>query len=69
MLDGVIAFPPEYAARYRARGYWQDKALATEFATVFERYASRVALIDGERRYSYADIDRLSDNLALNLVA
>ena len=29
MLDGVIAFPPEYAARYRARGYWQDKALAT----------------------------------------
>ena len=69
MLDGVIAFPPEYAQRYRARGYWQDKSLATEFAAVFARYASRVALIDGERRYSYADIDRLSDNLALNLVA
>src|SRR6516164_6810570 len=69
MLDGVIAFPREYAQRCRARGYWQDKALATEFAAVFVRYASRVALIDGERRYSYADIDRLSDNLALNLVA
>src|SRR5215475_14434071 len=69
MLDGVVAFPPEYAQRYRERGYWQDKSLATEFAAVFVRYASRVALIDGERRYSYADIDRLSDNLALNLVA
>ena len=37
MLDGVVKFPPEYAKRYRARGYWQDKSLATEFAAVFER--------------------------------
>jgi 2,3-dihydroxybenzoate-AMP ligase len=69
MLDGVVKFPPEYAKRYRERGYWQDKSLATEFAAVFARFADRVALIDGERRYSYADVDRLSDNLARNLIA
>src|SRR6185503_9119639 len=39
-----------------------------EFATVFEKYADRVALVDGERVYTYADVDRLSDNLALNLL-
>ena len=69
MLDGVVKFPPEYAKRYRARGYWLDKSLATEFAAVFTRFAERVALIDGERRFTYADVDRQSDNLALNLIA
>jgi 2,3-dihydroxybenzoate-AMP ligase len=69
MLDGVVRFPPEYAQRYRERGYWLDKSLATEFDAVFKRFADRTALIDGERRYRYADVDRQSDNLALNLLA
>jgi 2,3-dihydroxybenzoate---[aryl-carrier protein] ligase len=69
MLPGVVHFPPEYAARYRAKGYWEDKSLAQEFAVVFDRFADRVALIDGERQFTYRDVDRLSDNLALNLLA
>jgi 2,3-dihydroxybenzoate-AMP ligase len=68
MLDGVVPFPPEFAKRYRDKGYWQDKSLATEFATVFRSFADRVGLIDGDRQFTYADIDRLSDNLALNLL-
>src|SRR5204863_2489164 len=68
MLQGVVPFPPEFASRYRAKGYWQDQTLAQEFAAVFKKYADRVALIDGERTYTYADIDRLTDNLALNLL-
>src|SRR5438270_11050840 len=67
-LPGVVPFPPEFAARYRAKGYWQDKSLAQEFAAVFRKYADRVALIDGERQFTYADLDRITDNLALNLV-
>ncbi|HXQ51703.1 MAG TPA: AMP-binding protein [Stellaceae bacterium] len=69
MLPGVVPFPPEFAARYRAKGYWRDKSLAEEFASVFATFADRVALIDGERQFTYRDIDRLSDNLALNLLA
>ena len=69
MLEGFVPFPPEFAATYRERGYWQDRSLAQEFAVVFGKFASRTALIDGERSYTYADIDRLSDNLALNLLA
>ncbi len=68
MLPGVVPFPPDFAARYRAKGYWQDRSLAQEFAPVFERFADRVALIDGERQYCYRDIDRITDNLALNLL-
>ena len=68
MLEGVVPFPPEFAAQYRAKGYWRDQTIRDEFAVVWTRYADRVALVDGERQYTYADIDRISDNLALNLL-
>ncbi|HIV69540.1 MAG TPA: AMP-binding protein [Candidatus Aquabacterium excrementipullorum] len=68
MLEGFVPFPEDYAARYRAQGYWRDQSLAQEFAAVFERYAERTALIDGERRYTYAQLDAVSSNLALNLL-
>ena len=69
MLEGFVPFPPQFAATYRARGYWQDRSLAQEFAVVFGKFATRTALIDGDRTYTYADIDRHSENLALNLLA
>ncbi len=68
MLPGVVPFPAELAARYRAKGYWQDKSLAEEFAACFTRFSERVFLVDGDRRYTYAELDRLTDNLALNLL-
>lgn len=68
MLEGFVPFPPADASRYRAQGYWQDRSLAAEFAAVFQRYAERTALIDGERRYTYAQLDAASSNLALNLL-
>ena len=46
MLDGVVRFPPEFAARYRAKGYWEDRSLAAIFGDVFKKYADRVAIID-----------------------
>ena len=68
MLEGAVPFPPEFARRYRDKGYWQDKSLAEEFSLVFRKYGSRTALVDGDRQYTYADIDRFTDNLALNLL-
>jgi 2,3-dihydroxybenzoate-AMP ligase len=69
MLDGVVPFPPEFAARYRARGHWRDQSLATEFAAMFKKFADRVAVIDGARAFTYREVDAISDNLALNLLA
>ena len=68
MLKGVVPFPAEYARRYRERGYWADKSLAQEFKIIFERYTDRVAVIDQERSFTYRELNRLSDNLALNLL-
>jgi 2,3-dihydroxybenzoate-AMP ligase len=68
MLEGFVPFPPEFAARYRERGYWRDQSLAQEFASVFRRFADRTALIDGDRRWTYAELDAASSNLALNLL-
>src|SRR5688572_26594914 len=68
MLDGVVPFPPQFARRYREKGYWRDKSLADEFSEVFRKFQNRTALIDGDRRYSYGDLDGLTDNLALNLL-
>src|SRR6202049_998303 len=68
MLEGVVPFPPEFAQRYRERGYWADKSLAEEFKVVFERYADRVVLIDRDKSITYAELDRLSSNLALHLL-
>ena len=68
MLDGVVPFPPDFARRYREKGYWADKPLAEEYRVVFERYSKRVALIEGSRSFTYQQLNELSDNLALNLL-
>ncbi|HEV8021782.1 MAG TPA: AMP-binding protein [Candidatus Lustribacter sp.] len=68
MLAGVVPFPPDFAARYRKAGYWQDLSLRDEFARIFTRHATRPALNDGDRSFSYADIDKRSTNLARNLL-
>jgi len=69
MLQGFVPFPPEFVQRYRANGYWQDKSLAQEFDAVYKRFADRVLLIDGDHVFTYADIDRITNNLALNLLS
>ncbi len=68
MLKGFVPFPDSFIQLYRERGYWQDRSLCDEFKTVYERYTSRVALVDGDHAYTYTDIDRITTNLALNLL-
>ena len=68
MLEGVVPFPPEFAKRYRDKGYWRDKSLAEEFADVFRQYGDRVAFLDRGKTYTYAQVDRASERLALNLL-
>lgn len=67
MLDGVVPFPDDFAKRYRDKGYWKDQSLAQEFTATFTAMGKRDALTDGQRTYTFTDIDRLSTNLALNL--
>ncbi len=68
MLPGVVPFPPDYAARYRAKGYWEDKSIAQEFDVIFKKHADRVAIVDRDRSITFAELDQQSTNLALNLL-
>ena len=68
MLDGVVRFPPEFAARYRAKGYWQDRSLRETFDQAFQRYADRLAIIDGEQAVTYHELDERATRLAINLL-
>ena len=64
----VTPFPPEFAARYRARGYWADRPLIAHFLDAFEQFADRVAVIDDTGSYTYAELAGASQRVALNLL-
>src|ERR1700757_1419884 len=68
MLPGVVPFPPEFAARYRAKGYWEDRSIASVWEDYCRQYAGRVAVIDGDAAATYSEIDARATNLALNLL-
>ena len=68
MLDGVVRFPSDFAARYRAKGYWQDRSFASVFSEVFGRFADRVAVVDRDQFVTYAQLDERVTQLALNLL-
>ena len=67
-LPGVTPFPPEFAARYRARGYWADRPLIAHFLDAFDQFAGRVAVIDDTGSYTYAELADASQRVALNLL-
>ncbi|PIJ50210.1 2,3-dihydroxybenzoate-AMP ligase [Erwinia sp. OLTSP20] len=58
-------WPDDLAARYREKGYWLDRPL-TE---ILSRHAQSdaLAVIDGERQFSYRQLNRAVDNLAASL--
>src|SRR5689334_11925915 len=68
MLPGVVPFPPEFAARYRAKGYWEDRSIASVWEDYCRRYSSRVAVIDGDEHVTYELLNARATNLALNLL-
>lgn len=68
MLDGVVRFPLDFAARYRAKGYWEDRSIADTFGEAFAKYADQVAIIDRGQQVTYAQLSERATRLALNLL-
>jgi 2,3-dihydroxybenzoate-AMP ligase len=68
VLDGVVPFPPEFVARYRQRGYWEDRSLASVFDGAFSRFADRVAIVSGAERITYRQLAERVERLALHLL-
>ena len=65
--DGFVPWPAQFAARYRERGYWLGRPLGDHLWQWAERYSDRVALIDGDHRFSYRELAELADSVAVGL--
>src|ERR1043165_386960 len=68
MLPGFVPFPPEFAERYRVKGYWEDKTIASVWEECCRRFAKRIAVIDGDVIATYEQLNARATNLALNLL-
>ncbi len=68
ILEGVIPFPPEFAARYRAQGHWEDRTMGQFFDEIFSAYTERVALLAGNERVTYRQLAQRVERLALHLL-
>jgi 2,3-dihydroxybenzoate-AMP ligase len=59
-VEGFVPWPPELEARYKDEGYWSDRLLGG----VLRGDPDRTALIAGDDRLTYADLDRRADRTA-----
>lgn len=60
-------WPDDFARRYREAGYWIDQPLTHILDAQLAVQPDACAIVDGDRRLSYGDVDRLSRNLAARL--
>ncbi|ENP62115.1 (2,3-dihydroxybenzoyl)adenylate synthase [Brucella abortus 90/50] len=62
-------WPPARERLYREKGYWIDKPLTRALEEQAAMRPDAPAILYGERRFTYAELDRLSSNLASRLAA
>jgi len=62
-------WPAEFAERYRAAGYWRGEPLDSLLRASAQQHPERTALVCGQRRWSYTELDAQVDRLVAGLVA
>ncbi|MGH4010792.1 MAG: (2,3-dihydroxybenzoyl)adenylate synthase [Pseudonocardiaceae bacterium] len=66
-LTGVEPWPAEFARRYREEGYWRGESLGALLREWAGRFAEATAVVCGDERLSYAELDRRADVQAAGL--
>ncbi|GAA4615649.1 (2,3-dihydroxybenzoyl)adenylate synthase [Saccharopolyspora hordei] len=62
-------WPQEFADRYRAAGYWRGYTFGQVLRERADEHPDRVAVVDGDRRVTYRELDVRADRLAAGLRA
>ncbi|MFC8845292.1 MULTISPECIES: (2,3-dihydroxybenzoyl)adenylate synthase [unclassified Micromonospora] len=62
-----VAWPVEFARRYRAGGLWRDEPLGHWMWVWADRFGARTAIVDGDRRISYRQLAEHADAFAERL--
>ncbi len=68
ILEGVVPYPSEFAARYRAKGYWEDQTMGHFFDEIVARYSERIAFLAGNERVTFQQLAQKVERLALHLL-
>jgi len=66
--EGTIPWPADLAAEFRAKGYWEDRALGSYLIDTAGRLPEKVAVVDGDVRLTYADLANRMDAAAERLL-
>ena len=65
----VTRLTPDLIAEYTGKGYWSDKVFADYTDETIRMYSDRELVADGDKRFTFDQIDSMSNNLAANLQA
>jgi len=66
--NGVVPYPAEFAARYRAARMWGRRTIGQELRASARRHPLAVAVVDSRRRVTYRELDRRTEVLAASLL-
>jgi non-ribosomal peptide synthetase component E (peptide arylation enzyme) len=69
MIESLPLTSLDKARDYRAQGLWRDETLAERFRRVASRSPSKVAIVDGNRRFTYREALNVVDSLSHSLLA
>lgn len=59
-MTDFVPWPPEFAERYRAAGYWRGQPLGDLIAD----RGDAIAVVDGDRRWTYRELDERANRMA-----
>ncbi|CAM4517973.1 (2,3-dihydroxybenzoyl)adenylate synthase [Corallococcus exiguus] len=63
-LPGCPTWPEDFAQRYREAGYWRGETFGQLLRDRARDFGSRVALVGGTHRWTYAELDGRVDRMA-----
>ncbi|WP_224366824.1 (2,3-dihydroxybenzoyl)adenylate synthase [Hyalangium versicolor] len=69
LLPGCTPWPEEFAARYREAGYWQGETFGQMLRERARRHGDRTAVVAGDQRWTYRELDARADQLAAGFKA
>ncbi len=64
MIPARQVWPEEFAARYREAGYWRGVTMGEVLRASAERFGDHLAVVAGDVRWTYSELDAQADALA-----
>jgi len=69
VTEPVQIWPDEFAARYRAEGYWTGETFPAMLRRIAKTHATRTAVVGGAERWTYAELSARAEAAAAGFLA